>query len=211
MTRSQRPSDPIQLHLGLVQPIARHYARQSGQDIDDLIQVGRLGLLKAASGFRSDQGCQFKTYARPHIRGAILHYLRDQSSLVRLPRRVEERVQGLRRGEQLSLTPADDLLLQQYANKHGWTELRDHHIDTSEDVLERLSRNLEQQKALTALKTLPREERDAVQAVVMRGDSLRRVARQRNVSAMTIQRRVKRGLSRLCDQLRPSGSATQGC
>ena len=45
----------------------------------------------------------------------------------------------------------------------------------------------------------------------MRGDSLRRVARQRNVSAMTIQRRVKRGLSRLCDQLRPSGSATQGC
>ena len=106
MTRPQRPGDAIQLHLGLVQPIARHYARQSGQDIDDLIQVGRLGLLKAASRFRSDQGYQFKTYAT-HIRGDI-HYLRDRPVL-RLPRRVEE-PRPTSRGTTV-LSPADDLLM----------------------------------------------------------------------------------------------------
>lgn len=76
--------------LDLVRPIAAGYARTSSACLEDLIQVGVLGLFKAAEGFQPSNGVPFWAYARPHVRGAILHYLRDQCHLVRLPRRLEE-------------------------------------------------------------------------------------------------------------------------
>ena len=63
----------IKRHLNLVDPIAGHYARRSGLDRDDLKQVGRLGLLRAAEGYEQGQDKPFEVFARPHIRGAILH------------------------------------------------------------------------------------------------------------------------------------------
>ena len=84
----------IKHHLNLVDPIAGHYARRSGLDRDDLKQVGRLGLLRAAEGYEQGQDKPFEVYARPHIRGAILHYLRDSVGLVRLPRRLQEQAQN---------------------------------------------------------------------------------------------------------------------
>ena len=45
MTRTSPWIRSTEQHLGLVQPIALHYAYRSGQDLDDLIQVGRLGLI----------------------------------------------------------------------------------------------------------------------------------------------------------------------
>ena len=67
--RNQRIED----YLKLVDPIAGHYAKRSGLDRDDLKQVGRLGLLRAAEGYEQGQDKPFEVYARPHIRGAILH------------------------------------------------------------------------------------------------------------------------------------------
>ena len=84
----------IKHHLNLVDPIAGHYARRSGLDRDDLKQVGRLGLLRAAEGYEQGQDKPFEVFARPHIRGAILHYLRDSVGLVRLPRRLQEQAQN---------------------------------------------------------------------------------------------------------------------
>ena len=68
-TRNKR----IEHHLKLVDPIAGHYAKRSGLDRDDLKQVGRLGLLRAAERYVQREGQPFEVYARPHIRGAILH------------------------------------------------------------------------------------------------------------------------------------------
>ena len=189
-------------HLGLVQPIALHYAYRSGQDLDDLIQVGRLGLIKAVKGFRAGDDRPFSAYARPHIRGAILHYLRDQAGLIRLPRRVEEHVQRLRSQGAETLSPADDLVLLQYFNKTHWTELKEHHAETSELPLEEIERQLQRTRAMEALRTLPADEAEAVRAVVLSGQSLREAANHGHVSAMTIQRRLKRGLRRLSRQLK---------
>ena len=44
-------NERIEHHLKLVDPIAGHYAKRSGLDRDDLKQVGRLGLLRAAEGY----------------------------------------------------------------------------------------------------------------------------------------------------------------
>ena len=55
---------------------------------------------------------------------------------------------------------------------------------------------------MEALRTLPSDEAEAVRAVVLSGQSLREAAKHEHVSAMTIQRRLKRGLRRLSRQLK---------
>ena len=90
----------------LVRPIAWHYAHRCPETAEDLQQVGLLGLLRAAELYQETLGTPFPAFARPHIRGAILHYLRDQARPVRLPRRVQEledRLRAVRRELEASL------------------------------------------------------------------------------------------------------------
>lgn len=66
----------VEQHLDLVDSIARAVAASLPRtfELDDLIQVGRLGLLRAATNYRPDEhnDTPFSAYARPVIRGAIL-------------------------------------------------------------------------------------------------------------------------------------------
>ena len=75
----------------MVRSIALHYAQQTGLETDDLLQVGCLSLIKAYNRYEAQRGAPFPSFAKPHIRGAILHFLRDKGGLVLLPRAVEER------------------------------------------------------------------------------------------------------------------------
>ncbi len=86
LQRNQR----VDQYRTLVTPIAEHYGRRCPEPIEDLIQVGLLGLLRAAELFDAHTRTPFEAFARPHIRGAILHYLRDSALAVRLPRRQME-------------------------------------------------------------------------------------------------------------------------
>ena len=86
LQRNQR----VDQYRTLVTPIAVHYGRRCPEPIEDLIQVGLLGLLRAAELFDAQTRTPFEAFARPHIRGAILHYLRDSALAVRLPRRQME-------------------------------------------------------------------------------------------------------------------------
>ena len=86
LQRNQR----VDQYRTLVTPIAVHYGRRCPEPIEDLIQVGLLGLLRAAELFDAQTQTPFEAFARPHIRGAILHYLRDSALAVRLPRRQME-------------------------------------------------------------------------------------------------------------------------
>ena len=86
LQRNQR----VYQYRTLVTPIAVHYGRRCPEPIEDLIQVGLLGLLRAAELFDAQTQTPFDAFARPHIRGAILHYLRDSALAVRLPRRQME-------------------------------------------------------------------------------------------------------------------------
>jgi len=71
--------------LPLVGQVAQRYAGL-GTALDDLVQVGSIGLLNAIQNFDLDRGVRFETYARHLIAGEIRHYLRDQGSVVRRPR-----------------------------------------------------------------------------------------------------------------------------
>ena len=116
----------IQENLHLVRPIARHYAQQTGLENDDLLQVGCLGLIKACNRYDAQRGASFPSFAKPHIRGAILHFLRNRVGLIRLPRALEElAMQMVRSSEVSSLSPVNALVVDHYRSKHHWVEFND--------------------------------------------------------------------------------------
>lgn len=76
-------------YLGVADALARRF-RCPGHDSDDLRQVARLGLMKAAQRYRASLGHGFVPYAVPTITGELKRYLRDQSWVVRPPRAIQE-------------------------------------------------------------------------------------------------------------------------
>ncbi|NCG05678.1 MAG: FliA/WhiG family RNA polymerase sigma factor [Gammaproteobacteria bacterium] len=83
---SRQPTDHlVNQHLPLVKRIASQLAVKlpSHIEIDDLIQVGLIGLLKAVDDYQSDSGAVFSTYATIRIRGAMLDELRGRDWLPR--------------------------------------------------------------------------------------------------------------------------------
>ena len=163
-----------------------------------------LGLIKAASAYENSCSVPFQAFARPHIRGAILHYLRDRAALIRLPRRVEEQAQQLCRQPIDQLNAREQLMVAQYRNKSRWSELTDVAADWRQDHLVNLAAADRLNQVRKAMGELPEDEEKAIVQVVLQGVSLSTVAREFGVSAMTIQRRVKRGLGRLSIALRES-------
>ena len=109
---SMQPGDDlVSLHLPLVKRIANHLAVKlpSHIEIDDLIQVGLIGLLKAKEDYQSDSGASFSTYATIRIRGSMMDELRARDWL---PRSVQKNLgrlaTALQRTEQaLGRVPTD--------------------------------------------------------------------------------------------------------
>jgi RNA polymerase sigma-B factor len=80
----------VQEYLPLVKKIARGLARRSTDPVEDLIQVGSIGLLEAINRYETGHNTEFKTYAVHFITGHIRHYLRDRQNLLRGPRVLQE-------------------------------------------------------------------------------------------------------------------------
>ena len=85
----------IQQYLPLVRRLARKHVGH-GEQLDDLVQVGSIGLIKAIDRFQLDRGVDLATYAIPTIDGEIKRHLRDRAWPIRIPRRLQERDPTLR-------------------------------------------------------------------------------------------------------------------
>ena len=79
----------IMSHLNLVRFLASKF-KNRGEPLDDLIQVGTIGLIKAIDRFDPSRGLEFTTYATPTILGEIKRHFRDKGWSVRVPRRLQE-------------------------------------------------------------------------------------------------------------------------
>lgn len=77
-------------NIGLVNTIARHIGARlpHGKSVEDLIQVGLIGLLEAVRSYEPKPGVEFKTYANIRVRGAILDELRRETWV---PRSVQQK------------------------------------------------------------------------------------------------------------------------
>ena len=78
--------------------VALRLAHIYGEDVDDLMQIGYMGLMKAVQRFEPERGLQFSTYAVPVITGEIRSQLRDQGSL-KMSRSLKSDMTAVRRAE----------------------------------------------------------------------------------------------------------------
>src|SRR5690242_10431745 len=84
----------IARHLPLVRQLARRYSYTS-EPLDDLVQVGSVGLLNALSRYDPRVGSSFKAYAVPTILGELRRHFRDTAWSVHLPRSLQERTRAV--------------------------------------------------------------------------------------------------------------------
>ncbi len=78
----------IEKNLGLVHHIVKRFANR-GYDLEDLFQIGTIGLIKAIDKFDLSLGLKFSTYAVPMITGEIKRFLRDDG-MVKVSRTIKE-------------------------------------------------------------------------------------------------------------------------
>ncbi|MBI1376299.1 MAG: SigB/SigF/SigG family RNA polymerase sigma factor [Frankiales bacterium] len=135
---STPPDDParrrardelVTLHLPLVQYLARRF-RDRGEPLEDLVQVGTIGLIKAVDRFEPERGLELSTYATPTIVGEIKRHFRDKGWAIRVPRRLQE----LR----IALGRATAELAQKTGHSPTVAELAAHLEITEDEVIEGL-------------------------------------------------------------------------
>jgi RNA polymerase sigma-B factor len=91
----QKTHDPglrdelVRMYLNLVEYLARRF-KNRGEPLEDLIQVGTIGLIKAIDRFDTSRQVEFTTYATPTIVGELKRYFRDKGWAIRVPRRLQE-------------------------------------------------------------------------------------------------------------------------
>jgi RNA polymerase sigma-B factor len=163
----------IERHLPLVRAIARRFAG-GGEPLEDLAQVGAIGLIKAADRFDADRGVAFGAFAAPFIAGEIRHHLRDRCAPVRVPRRLQ--AEGVR------VTAVE---LDQVATAHA---------DPMVQAQDRVALG-------AALRSLAPNERRVVQLRFGEDLSQAQIARRIGRSQVHVSRTLRSALLRLHEQL----------
>jgi RNA polymerase sigma-B factor len=125
----QARDELIERYMSLVRSLARRYAHR-GEQLDDLVQIGAIGLIKAIDRFDLERGVELTTYATPNIIGEIKRHFRDKGWSVRVPRGLQElNVQISKLVEQLTVQLSRSPTIAELAEAAGVEE---------EEVLEAL-------------------------------------------------------------------------
>lgn len=119
----------VEQYIGLVEFLARRF-RNRGEPLEDLVQVGTIGLLKAIERFDLDREVEFSTYATPTVVGELKRHFRDKGWAVRVPRRLQEL--------HLELTKVVGELGQELGRSPTVSEIADSAGVSDEEVLEGL-------------------------------------------------------------------------
>ncbi|MBP0449141.1 SigB/SigF/SigG family RNA polymerase sigma factor [Kitasatospora sp. RG8] len=219
----------IELNMPLVRFIAARF-RHRAEDMEDILQVGTIGLIKAVDGYDPARGVEFITYAIPTIAGEIKRFFRDTSWPVRVPRSVQELYLKVARGsdrleQELGRLPhpeeiaADlDLTVEQVVEglvagrvyrPDSLDALRDRDGDESGsamlDQLGGCDENLELAEFRTAVRPLlgrlPRREQTVLKLRFWDGWTQSEIAARIGVSQMHVSRLLTATLARLREEL----------
>ena len=118
MTRDER-DDLVVRHLPLVRSLARRYAHR-GVPLDDLIQVGSVGLIKAVDRFDPSRGTALAGFATPTILGEIRRHFRDTTWAVHVPRGItENRARVVHAADELAVRDGHSPSVKEIADEAG--------------------------------------------------------------------------------------------
>ncbi len=217
----------VELNFGLVRREAHHWINQCTESYEDLLQVGSIGLIRAIERFDISKGHAFSSFAIPYIRGEIQHYLRDKSQSVRIPRRWQalqrKAIWVVRELQtQLHRIPNDDEIAKALEiSVEEWHDIklasqnrallsldapiRDEENGTSslaELVPDNRYRSfqLAQEDRIRlqqALTQLEKRTRQILEFVFLHDLTQKETAERLGISAVTVSRRVKKGLETL--------------
>ena len=211
-------------HLPLVEHCARNFA-SSGEPLEDLIQEGTIGLIKAVDRFDPAQGVRFSTYSYHLISGEIRHYLRDLSKMIHEPgwhaqlrgqvtRATEQLTQQLSRAPQaaeiatsLGVQPQIIAKVLESHTTLSVSSLENESDDGARDEIARLdqcdgeaplSQRVEEEMMLSqALPQLRELEERAVRLFFYREYSKTEIARELGISVNYAAYLIKRGVANL--------------
>jgi RNA polymerase sigma-B factor len=161
----------IELYLPLVRSLARRFS-SLGEPVDDLAQVGAVGLIKAVDRYDPTRGSSLAAYAIPTIVGEIRRHLRDTRAPVHVPRGDQEA------GIVVHSVPLDE------AQAATVDETRDERI-----LIER------------SLRALPRRQRRIVRLHYFGNVSQRRIAAELGLSQVHVSRLLHESLGRLREEI----------
>jgi RNA polymerase sigma-B factor len=119
----------VTMYLNLVKYLASRF-RNRGEPIDDLVQVGTIGLIKAIDRFDIEREVEFTTYATPTIVGELKRYFRDKGWAIKVPRRLQEL--------SFRVNQAVDALTQKQQRSPTIPEIAEYLDVTPDEVLEAL-------------------------------------------------------------------------
>lgn len=219
----------VDQYIGLVEFLARRF-RNRGEPLEDLVQVGTIGLLKAIDRFDLEREVEFSTYATPTVVGELKRHFRDKGWAVRVPRRLQELHLELSKivsalGQELGRSPTvaeiaqaagtnEESVLEglEIAQAYNFTSL-DAPIDSddagSTSFADQLGaeddqlENLEYRAALAPeMAKLPERERQILFLRFFKGLTQSEIADRLGISQMHVSRLLNRTLIRLREALR---------
>lgn len=212
--------------LPIIKRIARTIARRSYDPIEDMVQAGAIGLLKAIDNYSDDKNNNFKIFAGYYIIGEMKHYLRDKLNTVRVPRHIQElafRINNFLKTltlEELNELTNDDVaealrvtrrevdFVVQVDRRHATISLEDlynkdyenlgyEEIITKGDYKD--NRDLEDTKIILkeVIDKLPEESQALVKAYYYEDLQQKEIAKRFKLTQMQVSRRLKKAFSQL--------------
>jgi RNA polymerase sigma-B factor len=218
----------IEQYLPLVRSLARRYSYR-GELLEDLIQVGCIGLIKAIDRFDIERGVELTTYATPNIIGEIKRHFRDKGWSVRVPRGLQELNARLSRLiEELTVQLERSPTIPELAKAAGVTEEEVlEALETGQayatlslsapaagqensdlDPLESLGQEeheyeVSEDRAVLApgLRVLDERERKILHLRFFEGLTQSQIAQQVGISQMHVSRLIRRSLEKMRDEI----------
>ncbi|MFL5827918.1 MAG: SigB/SigF/SigG family RNA polymerase sigma factor [Thermoleophilaceae bacterium] len=216
----------VQRHLPLVRSLARRYAGR-GEALEDIEQVGAIGLIKAIDRYELEREVALTTYATPNVVGEIKRHFRDKGWAIRIPRGLQElnakmsstieRLTGqLGRSPsiaeiatELDATPEQVLEAMEAGSAYSPVSLNagtgdDGDLDPMETIGredEEFERSEQRASLEPALQALPSREREILRMRFEDGMTQTQIAERVGVSQMHVSRLIRKSLGRMRSEL----------
>ena len=226
----------VMSHLNLVRFLANKF-KNRGEPLDDLVQVGYLGLLKAIDRFDPSRGLEFTTYATPTILGEIKRHFRDKGWSVRVPRRLQELSAKVNQATdtlttQLQRSPTieevadyldasvDEVLeAMESSSAYSSVPLEGTGSSEGEDAPSIIDRYASEDNELSftddrlvieeALQSFSPREREVIELRFLKGMTQIEIAQQLGISQVQVSRLLRRTLKKIQDKIDPEGVITR--